>query len=447
MGLFSSAQELLYPIYGAMQKLSSGNGVRCVNDSKGRVTLYSKMLASGNLAELAFDIQSMAARAATTEAAARALVEEMRTATGQLVNIDPNNNWPRVGFSKIAHVVVVAEQLSAFFNSSSNVPRTMGIGRSMQVSSGVYFVGAGQAEIRPIFQKNRDTGQGSYRVYPDGGNNKNNDLKIISHEDLAYHAKSGSSIRCLLPSGASSNRSLNSKDVIGLVIDGAYIPSTLPAGRSARDRGLPVEELRKVTADYIWKAVQGLLAGVQAEDFGASVDYDLLVEDGARLAPKQVFGLAASDALGFSVKPFHFTAGANTVCFQLLEDAGYRIVPKDSDPVPIDVPAEQEQREWAEGSPRLVSHFRRERAAGLANAKKAEFRKQHGRLFCEGCKFEPFETYGVYAEACIEVHHNAVRIADMNPGQKTTLDDLQCLCANCHRVLHRQLAVAVDRVT
>lgn len=447
MGLFSSAQELLYPIYGAMQKLSSGNGVRCVNDSKGRVTLYSKMLASGNLAELAFDIKSMAARAATTEAAARALVEEMRTATGQPVNIDPDNKWPRVGFSKIAHVVVVAEQLSAFFNLSSNDPRTMGIGRSMQVSSGVYFVDAGKAEIRPVFQKNRETGQGSYRVYPDGGNNKSNDLKIISHEDLAYHARSGSSIRCLLPTGASSNRSLNSKDVIGLVIDGAYIPSTLPAAHSARERGLPLEQLRKVTADYIWKAVQGLLAGVQAEDFGASVDYDLLVDDGVRLAPKQVFGLAASDALGFSVKPFHFTAGANTVCFQLLEDAGYRIVAKDSHPVLTDVPAEQEERVWAEGAPKLVSHFRRERAAGLARAKKAEFLAQHGRLFCERCELEPSKIYGIYAEACIEVHHNAVHVADMNPGQKTTLDQLQCLCANCHRVLHRQLAVTANRAT
>lgn len=210
---------------------------------------------------------------------------------------------------------------------------------------------------------------------------------------------------------------------------------------------LSAETLHQVTAQYIWRAVQSLLGGAKAEDFGESVEYDLLANDGVRLPPKQVFGLAASDALGFSVKPFHFTAGLNTICFQLLERAGYKIVPKDSNPVPLDVPAEEEERVWAEGAPKLVSHFRRERAAGLARAKKAEFLAQHGRLFCERCELDPSKIYGIYAEACIEVHHNAVHVADMNPGQKTTLDQLQCLCANCHRVLHRQLAVTANRVT
>lgn len=168
------------------------------------------------------------------------------------------------------------------------------------------------------------------------------------------------------------------------------------------------------------------------------MEYDLLVDGGVRLAPKQVFALAASDALGFSVKPFHFTAGANTFCFQLLERAGYRIVAKGRHSEPLNL--RPEQKELAEGATKLVKHFRRERAPGLAQAKKSLFRKQHGRLFCEGYKLEPSEKYGPYAGACVEVHHNAIHVAYMKPSHMTTLEQLQCLCANCHRVMHGHLA-------
>jgi len=30
----------------------------------------------------------------------------------------------------------------------------------------------------------------------------------------------------------------------------------------------------------------------------------------------------------------------------------------------------------------------------------------------------------------------------MPPGYKTKLEDLQCLCANCHRVVHHELRIA-----
>ncbi|MFK3971142.1 hypothetical protein ACI2KS_10490 [Pseudomonas sp. NPDC087358] len=118
MSVFTTAQERLNPIYGAMQTWDSGNGVRCINESKGRVTLYSKNLASGNLAELAFEISTMAARAGETQDSAKALVDEMRKSTGQDVNIDPVWRWPRVGFSKKEHVDLVVDKLSAYFKLS-----------------------------------------------------------------------------------------------------------------------------------------------------------------------------------------------------------------------------------------------------------------------------------------------------------------------------------------
>lgn len=206
---------------------------------------------------------------------------------------------------------------------------------------------------------------------------------------------------------------------------------------------LPAGELRKVTAEYIWKAVQFLLQGALAEDFGPSIDYDLLVDANARLAPKQVFGLAATEALGFKVMPKHFTAGKGTVCFELLEAAGYKIIPKGEQVETLEIPSDSEDREWAEGQVKLVYHLKRERSPGLSKAKKAAFIKEHGRLFCEECGTNPVEAYGDFGVACIEVHHEATQVADMGEQHKTSLDQLRCLCANCHRVLHRKLRAQI----
>lgn len=55
---------------------------------------------------------------------------------------------------------------------------------------------------------------------------------------------------------------------------------------------------------------------------------------------------------------------------------------------------------------------------------------------------KPIEVYGgEVGEACIEVHHTKP-IADMKEGDTTKLEDLQCLCASCHRVVHRELRIA-----
>ncbi|ALE90966.1 hypothetical protein AOC04_03395 [Pseudomonas versuta] len=109
------------------------------------------------------------------------------------------------------------------------------------------------------------------------------------------------------------------------------------------------------------------------------------------------------------------------------------------------LPTLHEDRVWTEGQPRLVAHLRKERAPGLSIAKKAEFKKNHGRLYCERCKIDPVEAYGAEnGEACIEVHHRTVQVAQMAAGHLTSLEDLQCLCANCHRVVHRELSVGKE---
>lgn len=211
-------------------------------------------------------------------------------------------------------------------------------------------------------------------------------------------------------------------------------------GKSGRGmERLSVALLRQVTPVHVWEAVEDIRDGVEVPGFGPSTDYDLLVDSDVRLPPKAVFGLAATKALGFQVQPRHFTAGVDSTCFEVLEGAGFMIVPK-GEPTPAPDPQlSNEDRVWAEGNVKLTKHLRKERASGLAKAKKAQFRGEHGYLFCERCQLDPIEIYGEAGEACIEVHHHTVQVFEMSESHRTELKDLQCLCANCHRVVHRLL--------
>lgn len=57
---------------------------------------------------------------------------------------------------------------------------------------------------------------------------------------------------------------------------------------------------------------------------------------------------------------------------------------------------------------------------------------------------DPHEVYGEdYGDACIEVHHAKTSVQDMEAAHKTKLEDLMCLCANCHRVVHREMKFLV----
>jgi hypothetical protein len=210
---------------------------------------------------------------------------------------------------------------------------------------------------------------------------------------------------------------------------------------------LPAELLRKVTAENVWNALERLRDPTFKHVFGPSTDFDLVTETGERFPPKAVFGVAASEALGFKVLPKHFSGGEGTICFKVLDEAGYDIVPKNQSVQAIDIPASTEDRLWTEGKPRLVAHLQRERASGLAQAKKDWFLRTHGRLTCEKCGMDPVEVYGgLHGTACIEVHHQAVQVENMAEAHQTRLEDLQCLCANCHRVEHRFLKQGSDEI-
>lgn len=206
---------------------------------------------------------------------------------------------------------------------------------------------------------------------------------------------------------------------------------------------LPAEELRKVRADDLWSAREELLASRDYTPFEDSEDYDVLVENGARLPPKALFGRALAKTLGRDILPKHFSGGEGTTCFRILEEYGYEIVRKGA--AESVSPGLSNDAEWREGGKKLRTHLRSERKSGLSAAKRAQFVRQHGKLFCESCGLIPAQAYeSDFADSCIEVHHASVAVADMQPDHLTQYEDLQCLCANCHRIEHARLRRMVD---
>lgn len=210
---------------------------------------------------------------------------------------------------------------------------------------------------------------------------------------------------------------------------------------------LPASELRKVTEAEIWSAVEVLEEGSAAHGFGEVVDFRLVTPNGMLVPTKAVFGLAATTALGFPVHPSNFSGGEESLCLRILKEAGWELV-KDGARRHDDVQSlSHEDNEWAEGNQRRISHLRRERHRGAAKAKRAAMLAQHGRLFCEECHLDPIQHFGgPDGEACIEVHHRETELADMQPGHRTRLEHLECLCANCHRVRHRRMKAIHPKV-
>ncbi|MDV9188417.1 HNH endonuclease [Streptomyces sp. SR27] len=85
---------------------------------------------------------------------------------------------------------------------------------------------------------------------------------------------------------------------------------------------------------------------------------------------------------------------------------------------------------------RLALH--RERDRGLRNRKIQQVRKLNEPIRCEACRFDFGATYGPLGADYIEVHH--VTPLHVSGPSETRLEDLALLCANCHRMCHRNYA-------
>ena len=82
-------------------------------------------------------------------------------------------------------------------------------------------------------------------------------------------------------------------------------------------------------------------------------------------------------------------------------------------------------------------HKARERNLEVVQIAKDNFKKKHGRIFCQICDFDFEKTYGRLGIDFIEGHHT-IAVRDMIPGHKTKPEDIAMLCANCHRMVHKR---------
>jgi predicted HNH restriction endonuclease len=99
----------------------------------------------------------------------------------------------------------------------------------------------------------------------------------------------------------------------------------------------------------------------------------------------------------------------------------------------LDVDIPMDTQSAVEGRKRLVLHLDRERNPAIVKQKK----KAAASLACEICGFSFAQTYGDTMRDVCEVHH-LLPLSAIDEQQETTLADLMIVCANCHRVIHRQ---------
>ena len=103
------------------------------------------------------------------------------------------------------------------------------------------------------------------------------------------------------------------------------------------------------------------------------------------------------------------------------------------------------KRSFKEGQKKLVTHAKAERNQALIREAKRHFKGLHGRLFCQACGFEFLPRYGERGRDFIEAHHSKP-ISTLSGLVTTTIIDLEMVCSNCHRMLHRRPWISVEEL-
>jgi predicted HNH restriction endonuclease len=82
-------------------------------------------------------------------------------------------------------------------------------------------------------------------------------------------------------------------------------------------------------------------------------------------------------------------------------------------------------------------HKSRERNSRVIEIAKANFKLNHGKLFCQVCGFDFEKKYGKIGVNFIEAHHT-IPVSSMAENHITAPEDIAMLCANCHRMVHKK---------
>jgi predicted HNH restriction endonuclease len=73
---------------------------------------------------------------------------------------------------------------------------------------------------------------------------------------------------------------------------------------------------------------------------------------------------------------------------------------------------------------------------------KADAIRRYGSA-CQVCRMDFGETYGDVGEGYIEIHHLKPMASKKSSESLTSIEDVRVVCANCHRMLHRQGKVPI----
>ena len=103
---------------------------------------------------------------------------------------------------------------------------------------------------------------------------------------------------------------------------------------------------------------------------------------------------------------------------------------------PVQPAADTDDEIFQEGALLTAMHKRRERNPVLTRRKKRSVLEAAGKLACEACGFDFRATYGDLGDGFAECHHR-VALSALPSRRTTRLADLEIVCANCHRMLHR----------
>ena len=63
--------------------------------------------------------------------------------------------------------------------------------------------------------------------------------------------------------------------------------------------------------------------------------------------------------------------------------------------------------------------------------------KKYGKLKCEVCGFDYYDSYGEIGRGFIEAHHT-VPVSQLTGETLTKVEDIVLVCSNCHSMLHRK---------
>lgn len=109
--VYDNALTALKNLFGTPRPLVNKNGARFLRN--GTITIYHNELAPGNEAEIAFNVQPIAALYHIPPATLSSLLDECRYLTGKPTETNKAQNWPRIGLATEEDVARVMEKLSA----------------------------------------------------------------------------------------------------------------------------------------------------------------------------------------------------------------------------------------------------------------------------------------------------------------------------------------------